>query len=213
MDAYSIIKNDINSFIRTWLKTGIIVNPQTGSDFFSSPTCIKSKHEFFQNEKEFVSNFAKTYESNKYFCALSDGSCFQISYSFEKKSKSKIYLSNASLCYLPCVTEGEFKNDYVRFDYDTCNPNFFHPSAHLHIGFKGKVRLPTNEVMLFSEFFKLIMYLYYPDWFLTINRVEKVKNTMDNTKEGKLTKFLPISKELQKFIFMDIHNINEKTMQ
>ena len=47
MDAYNAIKQDITSFIRTWIKTGIIVNPQVGGDFFSNKDVISSKYSFF----------------------------------------------------------------------------------------------------------------------------------------------------------------------
>ena len=51
MDAYNAIKQDITSFIRTWIKTGIIVNPQVGGDFFSNKDVISSKYSFFETKR------------------------------------------------------------------------------------------------------------------------------------------------------------------
>ena len=206
MDVYNCIKQDINSFVRTWTKTGIIVNPQVGGDFFSFQDKIVSKHCMFENEEEFIQKFTETYEAGQYFCALEDGSYFQISYNFERKKKNKKVVK-ASLSYLPCVVDGVYRNDYVRLDYDASNQSFFHPASHLHVGFRGNIRIATDELLLFSEFFKFIMYLYYPKIYLQLEHKEKVSHSRVED-EGKLTQYMPISKELMKFAYLKTSGIN-----
>lgn len=206
MDAYSKIKDDLVSFVRTWTKTGIINNPQIGGDFFSNMESISSKYNFFKNEEEYILGFAKAYAKNQYLCTLPDGSLFQISYSFVMKNKRQRYVSKASLTYLPCVTEGVFDNDYIRLDYDVDNQNFFHPAAHLHVGFKGNFRLASNELLCFSEFFKFITYLYYPEIYLKLVGKDRIKHTLQ-TEEGKYTKQLPNSEELDDFVHLTTDKI------
>ena len=206
MDAYNAIKQDITSFIRTWIKTGIIVNPQVGGDFFSNKDVISSKYSFFRDEEDYISNFAESYENGRYLCALSDGSFFQINYLFEHHSKRKQYISKASLSYLPCVTDGAYANDYIRMDYDAESQNYFHPAAHLHVGFKGNFRLAADELLCFSEFFKFMMYLYYPDIYLKLEKKEDIKHT-PMEEEGKYTKNIPISKELKEFVYFTASQI------
>lgn len=206
MDAYSKIKDDLVSFVRTWTKTGIIINPQIGGEFFSSKESISSKYIFFKNEDEYILGFARAYAKNQYLCTLPDGSLFQISYSFVTKNKRQRYVSKASLTYLPCVTDGVYDNDYIRLDYDVDNQNFFHPAAHLHVGFRGNFRLASNELLCFSEFFKFITYLYYPEIYLTLVGKDRIKHTL-KTEEGKYTKQLPNSTELDNFVHITTDKI------
>ena len=207
MDAFNEIKQDLNSFVRTWTKTGIIINPQIGGDFFSNEESISSKYSFFKDEDEYISNFAKAYENGQYLCALPDGSFFQIKYGFVRKTKNKRYIVKANLAYLPSVNDGVFNNEYVRIDYDIDSQNFFHPAAHLHVGFKGNFRLASNELLCFSEFFKFIMYLYYPETYLKLVGKESIKNSLYEN-EGKYTKNVPISKELNDFVHIRMSNLH-----
>ena len=82
MDAFREIKQDLLSFVRTWTKTGIVVNPQIGGDFFSDEENINSKYIFFKTEEDYIANFAESYEKGQYLCALEDGSFFQIRYCY-----------------------------------------------------------------------------------------------------------------------------------
>lgn len=109
-----------------------------------------------------------------------------------------------NLCYLPPVTEtGEIKNEYIRIDYNNSSDNsFFHAYAHVHIGFRNAVRIPIDEVLLFSEFLKLILYLFYPDYFKSFcSETHKTTNTQDKSVFGKLTKDKILTKELERFFY------------
>ncbi len=207
MDAFNEIKHDLTSFVRTWTKTGIIVNPQIGGDFFSDEERISSKYSFFKDEEEYILNFAKTYESGQYLCALPDGSFFQIKYGFVRKTKNKRYVVKANLAYLPSVNDGIYNNEYIRLDYDIDSQSFFHPVAHLHVGFKGCFRLASNELLCFSEFFKFIMYLYYPEVYLRLEGKENIRSSLYDG-EGKYTKTIPISRELDNFVHITMNNLH-----
>ncbi|MCI8596527.1 MAG: DUF2290 domain-containing protein [Clostridia bacterium] len=206
MDAYKLIKEDIQSFVRTWLKTGLISNPQIGGDFFSDLISIKSKLSLIKDEEEYIKNFVDNYEKGMYLLTIDDGSFFQAAYEFNRM-KNAVYLVKASISYFPCVNAGKLIHPYIRLDYDSKIQNsFFHAITHLHIGFDNGIRIPTDEIPLFSEFFKFIMYLYYHDKFLKI--VNKKAITDTHTKDrGRLTQYIPISKELGDFVHLKLSNI------
>ncbi len=51
-------------------------------------------------------------------------------------------------------------------DFNNSSANsFFHAYAHLHIGFRNSIRIPVDEVFLFSEFLAFILYLFYLEQF------------------------------------------------
>lgn len=208
MDAYKLIKDDIQSFVRTWLKTGLINNPQIGKDFFSNPTSIQSKHSMIKDETDYINNFVSNYEKGMYLLAIEDGSVFQVEYEFNRNKKT-VYLVKASLGYLPGIQNGELLHSYIRLDYDTLGENsFFHATCHLHIGFNRDIRIPSDDVPLFSEFFKFIMYLFYHDKFLKLIN----KNTISNTYSkniGRLTQYIPLSNELSSFAHLKFSNITK----
>ena len=196
-----MVKDDIQSFFNTWIKKGLVINPQVGGKFFSNPLEISSKHWFFENEEDYKARYVESYENNLYFCAIEDGSCFQITYKFEKDKKNT-YVKEASLSFLPCVTDGTDLFDYIRIDYDSQNQNYFHPAVHMHVGFKGKMRIPVNEIPKFSEFFAFIMYLYYPKKYLELMKVEEIKHTPVRSEKGFFTRTIPISEEIMNYIYL-----------
>lgn len=203
MNAHEIISKDIKSFVSKALHTGVLVNPKTPGDFYSNKSSIKSKYSFFSNEEDYISNYHKKYELGEYFIALCDGSYIQINYEFETKRKRDSYLKKMNLCYLPAVVDGEIKNEYIRIDYsDTTDNSFFHPYAHVHIGFKNTIRIPINEILLFSEFIKIIFYLFYPDEFKKIFPEIKTTNTIEKSVVGKATNKKVITNELESFMYL-----------
>ena len=201
MDAYKTIKDDIKSFFSTWLKKGLVINPQIGGEFFANPLGISSKHWFFENERDYIDSYVEAYEKNLYFCAIDDGSCFQIRYEFES-DKRNTYVKEASLSFLPCVTDGTYSFDYIRIDYDLKNQSYFHPTVHMHVGFNDAIRIPMDEVPKFSDFFGLVMYLYYPEKYLKLLNIDEIKHTPIRNEQGLLTKMLPISEEIRKYTYL-----------
>ena len=108
------------------------------------------------------------------------------------------------ICYLPPVSEnGELRNEYIRIDYNNSPSNsFFHAYAHVHIGFRNSIRIPIDEVMLFSEFLNMILYLFYPEQFqLLCSEKHRIGNTKDKSQSGKLTKDKVLTKELEQFFY------------
>ncbi len=206
MDAYKIIKDDIQRFVRTWLKTGLICNPQISDKSFLTSRSIKSQISNIKSESEYIKDFASNYENGMYLLAIEDGSVFQVAYEFNG-SRRNIYLVKASISYLPSIQGGRLLHSYVRLDYDSnMKNNFFHPISHLHIGFDNDLRMPTDDIPLFSEFFKFIMYLYYHDKFLTIINKSEISDTYSKD-EGRLTPFVPLSIELRNFVHLKLSNI------
>jgi hypothetical protein len=103
---------------------------------------------------------------------------------------------------MPNVKDNKLVNEYVRVDYDTEVKNsFFHADAHLHIGFNGDIRIPIDEVMLFSEFCSFILYLYYSEDFKKLyNR--PVSHTIDKTIAGKVSINKVLSDELSRYLYI-----------
>lgn len=204
MDARKIVEDDIRACIRKAMKLGILSNPRMSGDFFGDRKIISSKYTRFANESDYLENYFKKYEQGEFFATLEDGAFLQINYEFEVQSKRTSYLEKMNLCYLPPVNEnGELKNEYIRIDFNNSSDNsFFHAYAHVHIGFRNAVRIPIDEVLLFSEFLEMILYLFYPEHFKTLcAEVYKTTNTKDKTLSGKLTKDKVLTKELEKYSY------------
>lgn len=146
----------------------------------------------------------RKYEQGEFLAAFQDGAFLQINYEFDLPSKNNSYLAKMNLCYLPPVTEtGEIRNEYIRIDYSNSPDNsFFHAYAHVHIGFRNAIRIPIDEVLLFSEFIKLILYLFYPEYFKSFcSEMHETTNTQDKSVFGKLTKDKILTKELERFFY------------
>lgn len=204
MDAHKIVEEDIQTYIRKAMKAGILVNPRISGDFFKKPTIISSKYTRFNDETDYLEQYSHKYENGEYFVALYDGAFFQIHYEFQVQRKSMVFLEKMNLCYLPPVSEnGELRNAYIRIDYNNSPSNsFFHAYAHVHIGFRNSIRIPIDEVMLFSEFLNMILYLFYPEQFqLLCSEKHRIGNTKDKSQSGKLTKDKVLTKELEQFFY------------
>lgn len=203
MDARQLIEDDIKQSIRTGMRLGILFNPRMSGDFFNSRIIISSHYSRFSNEEDFINNYVNQYEADQYLVALQDGSFFQVNYEFEVKKRVS-YLKKMNQCYLPSVNDGKITNDYLRLDYNNEKDNsFFHPYAHLHVGFKNTIRIPIDEVMLFSEFLLMVLYYYYPDDFKAIvGNEKKYGNTIQENGMGKMTKDKVLSLELEKYMYL-----------
>ena len=204
MDARKVVEEDIRTCIRKAMKLGILLNPRTSGDFFANRKKITSKYTRFIDEADYLENYFKKYEQGEFFATLNDGAFLQINYEFDIQSKKTSYLEKMNLCYLPPVTEaGELQNEYIRIDYNNSIDNsFFHAYAHVHIGFRNAIRIPIDEVLLFSEFLEMILYLFYPEQFkMLCAEVYKTTNTKDKTQFGKLTKDKILTKELEKYFY------------
>lgn len=204
MDAFKEVADDMRSCIGKALKQGILINPRTSGDFYNNPVCISSKYTMFTHLDDYLQNYHHTYEKGEYLAAFLDGSFLQVNYEFEKSGKKHSYLKKMNLCYLPVVEYNNTKNEYIRVDYDSTSPNsFFHPIAHVHIGFSNTIRLPIDEVFLFSEFLKWILYLYYPKEFVTYsNNSMATGNTINTKVNGRITKSKVLSSELEAYFYL-----------
>lgn len=205
MDARKAVEEDIKRCIRKATKLGILANPRMSGEFFSDRKFISSKYTRFADENDYLENYFKKYENGEFFATLDDGAFLQIHYEFDIQSKRTTYLTKMNLCYLPPVSEnGELQNDYIRIDYSNSPDNsFFHSFAHVHIGFGGSIRIPLNDVLFFSEFLELVLYLFYPDQFkLFCKDIRKTSNTRDKSQTGKLTKDKVLTKELEDFFYL-----------
>lgn len=202
MDAYKKVQEDITISVKKAMKLGILINPRMSGDFFKNRKKIASKYSYFVNETDYLENYSKKYEQGEFLIALDDGAFLQINYEFDVKKRVS-YLEKMNLCYLPPVTNGEVKNEYIRIDYNNSDDNsFFHAFAHVHIGFKNDIRIPINEVLLFSEFLELLLYLFYPEQFkLFCKEKYKTTNIKDTSQQGKLTKDKVLTQELEKFFY------------
>lgn len=204
MDARKIVEEDIKTCIRKAMKLGILSNPRMSGNFFDDRRTISSKYTRFVGEADYLENYSKKYEQGDFFATLEDGAFFQINYEFDVPSKNKSYLKKMNLCYLPPVTEnGETVNEYIRIDYsDSSDNSFFHAYAHVHIGFRNTIRIPIDEVLLFSEFLEMILYFFYSEQFEKFCKDKyKVSNTVDKDVSGKLTKHKILTKEIEKYFY------------
>ena len=178
MNAYNIINSDLR-------KTNLIVNPQECTD---NGIIISSQNTFFRNQNEYLKEYSHAYEERKYLCALNDGSYFQIHYEFEKRSKHKVYINKMNLCFLPAVKNQIMIHNYVRLDFEANAKNsFFHSQAHMHVGFDNGLRIPIDEILLFSDFFEMILFFYYPDLLPSWNSNLEIGHTIIK-EEGKMSK-------------------------
>ena len=206
MDARRIVELDIQNFIRKALHIGVLINPRLSGEFFKDRQRISSKYTRFADEEDYLENYYKKYEEGEYLAAFIDGAFLQINYEFSIKGKNSSFLEKMNLCYLPPVIEGKITNEYVRVDYSNTDDNsFFHPYAHIHIGFRNTIRIPVDEVMLFSEFVKMILYHFYPTQFVELfGESIRTTNTKDTTHLGKLTKEKILTNELTKYYHLKI---------
>lgn len=202
MDARKIVEDDIQTCIRKAMKLGILSNPRMSGNFFKDRKTISSKYTRFADEAAYLENYFRKYEQGEYLATLEDGAFLQINYEFDIQSKKTSYLKKMNLCYLPPVTEaGEITNEYIRIDYSNSSDNsFFHAYAHVHIGFRNAIRIPIDEVLLFSEFLEMILYFFYPDQFKAFCAgTYQTSNTKDKSTPGKLTKDRVLTKELAQY--------------
>ncbi len=200
MDAYKIVVDDMRDCISKALRLHILSNPRISGEFYKNPTCISSKYTRFADQTDYLQNSHHRYEDGEYLATFQDGAFLQVNYEFEKAGKRTSYLKKMNLCYLPAVESGDLKNEYIRVDFDNSSSNsFFHPIAHVHIGFSNAIRLPIDEVLLFSEFLKWILYLYYPDDYKSYTGTPRISNTIDKSTTGKVTKNKVLSRELEAY--------------
>ncbi len=205
MDAYKIVVDDLQLCIRKAMKLGILTNPRTSGEFYNNRIAISSKYTRFTDEADYLENYFRKYEQGEYLVALNDGAFFQINYEFQLQGKKTVYLEKMNLCYLPPVNErGELRNEYIRIDFSNSPDNsFFHAYAHVHIGFRNSIRIPIDEVVLFSEFLNLILYLFYPEQFALLSSdTYRMSNTKDKTKSGRLTKDKVLTQELEQYFYL-----------
>ena len=204
MDAYKIVAADMQESINKALRLRILSNPRIQGNFYKNPSCISSKYTRFANLADYLQNYHHKYELGEYLASLQVGAFLQVLYEFERTGKRHAYLTKMNLCYLPAVDDDSMKNEYIRVDFDSTNQNsFFHPVAHVHIGFTNSVRLPVDEVFLFSEFLRWILYLYYPEDFQTYTDGSiRTSNTVDKSTDGKITKNRVLSTELETYYYL-----------
>lgn len=204
MDAHKVVAEDIRSSISKALKLRILSNPRIEGDFYKDPTCISSKYTRFVDQADYLQNYHHKYEKGEYLATLQDGAFLQVNYEFEKSGRKHSYLRKMNLCYLPAIDNDCIKNEYIRIDYDASSKSsFFHPIAHIHIGFTNTIRLPIDEVLLFSEFLRWILYLYYPEDFETFTKgFIQTGNSVDKRTTGKITESKVLSSELEAFFYL-----------
>ena len=204
MDARKIVEDDIQACIRKAMKLGILSNPRMSGNFFKDRKTISSKYTRFADEANYLENYFRKYEQGEYLATFQDGAFLQINYEFNIQSRKTSFLEKMNLCYLPPVNEtGEITNEYIRIDYSNSSDNsFFHACAHVHIGFRNAIRIPIDEVLLFSEFLEMILYFFYPDQFKSFcTGTYQTGNTKDKTTSGKLTKERILTKELEQYFY------------
>lgn len=196
MNAYNMIRTDLRKTIINALKLKIIVNPQECTD---NEIMISSQNTFFRNQFEYLQEYAHSYEKRKYLCALNDGSFFQIHYEFEKRNKHNIYVKKMNLCYLPAVQNQTIAHNYIRLDFEANAKNsFFHSQAHMHIGFDDGLRIPVDEIPLFSDFFEMILFFYYPELLPSWNSNLTIGHTIIK-EEGRISKCRILPLELDDY--------------
>lgn len=200
MNAFREISDDLRKTIVKGLQHKIIVNPNPPSE---TPSSISSRYTFFRNEEEYKSEYVRAYEKNEYLFAMNDGSFFQINYEFNKKSKNKVYFSKMNLCFLPNIIDDKLTHSYIRLDFDPGNNSFFHSQAHLHIGFESDIRLPVNDIILFSDFFEFIIYLFYNEALPVWNEKLKIGHTISKGLD-RLSEYDILPKELENYFYLHL---------
>lgn len=208
MDARKLVEEDLKKCIAKALRLKVLSNPRISGDFFSNRQQITSKYTFFTCEHDYLEKYSKSYEQGEFLATLNDGAFLQINYEFVLPRKNTSYLAKMNLCYLPPVEADEIKNEYIRIDYDNSSSSFFHASAHVHFGFRNTMRIPINEVLLFSEFLQLVLYLFYPDSFRLLFENGTRMTTTRNTLPEKLTKERVLLDELEDFYYLRVTNTN-----
>lgn len=204
MNARQVVEEDIKIFSKKALKNGILINPRMSGDFFKNKNEISSKYSRFSDEEDYLMRYNKQYEDGEFFAAFEDGAFLQINYEFNIQSRNISYVSKMNLCFLPSVVDNRMEHEYIRIDYNDSDDNsFFHTFAHMHIGFKNKFRLPLEDVFLFSDFLRIILYLYYPNNFNSLfSGTYKVSNTIKKGLYGTVTKEHVLTDEVQENIYL-----------
>ena len=200
MDAKTVILNDIKRTINKGLKLKILMNPRLPS---TERTVISSKYTFFTDEADYCSRYHQAYEEEKYLFAMDDGSYFQINYEFDIKSKYNSFVKKQNLCFLPGISSktGKPIHCYLRLDYDSGETNsFFHPQAHLHIGLGNDLRIPVNNILKLSDFFELVLYLYYSEYLSKWNDKLKIGHSISVADDG-LSRYQILADELKSFFY------------
>jgi len=206
MDAFKNIKEDLSSVIKKALKCKIIQNPRIGGKFFDNKNLISSKYSYFRDEEDYKNSLPRKYEDDEYlFTMIEDSGLFQANYEFERPAKRKCHLKKMNLCYLPPVEDGVVLKDYIRIDYHDDNIGFFHSNVHMHVGFLSRIRIPLDEVLLFSEFFNFILYFHYPDSFKRFNKEMPITHTF-STGSPRMTRNVVLSNELKNFVYLQTQN-------
>ncbi len=201
MNAYKEVKQDIKRTISIGLSNGILVNPK---DPKATDISITSKHSFIDKCDNYSESYQHDYELGNYLFAMNDGSYFQIHYDFINKSKNTSYIKQSSLCFLPGLNQetGQPIHSYLRLDYDSEGKNsFFHPQAHLHVGIGNDLRIPVDNILLFSDFFEFVLYLFYHDYLKKWNKKLIIGHTLTLGEEG-LTKYKVLADELTSYFFL-----------
>lgn len=200
MNAKVEIMDDIKRTISKGLDLKILMNPRLPS---IEGTVISSRYTFFNDEEDYCSRYHQAYEEEEYLFAMDDGSYFQINYEFDIKSKYKSFIKKQNLCFLPGISPetGKPIHCYLRLDYDSEEANsFFHPQAHLHIGLGNDLRIPVDNVLKLSDFFELVLYLYYGDYLSKWNNQLKIGHSITVVNEG-LSKYQILADELKSFFY------------
>lgn len=200
MNAKTEIMEDIKGTINKGLKLKILMNPRLPS---IEETVISSRYTFFNDEEDYCLRYHEAYEEEKYLFAMDDGSYFQINYEFDIKSKYKSFVKKQNLCFLPGISPktGKPIHCYLRLDYDSGEANsFFHPQAHLHIGLGNDLRIPVDNILKLSDFFELVLYLYYGEYLSKWNNKLKIGHSISVVNDG-LSKYQILADELKSFFY------------
>ncbi len=203
MNAKKIIEDDISNLIKKAFIKNIIKNARTKNTFVGG-NYVSSPYTFFEHKDDYINQFTNVVDQSKYlFMMTCDESMFQINYEFKINSSKKSYVNKMNLCFLPFVAGNlKMEKDYIRIDYDSNVGSFFHSDAHMHIGFSDHLRIPINEIFLFSEFFNFILYLYYKDIYKEFNSIQSFTHNYPNDNSPRYTKKCVLSKELSSFIYI-----------
>lgn len=206
MNARKLVEEDMKEFICKALKNGVLLNPRIGGSFYNDRYKISSKYTRFLDEEDYLERYYKQYEAGEYLAVFFDGAFLQINYEFSVISKNVSHLAKMNLCFLPPVEDGKIIKEYIRIDFtDSAENSFFHPFAHLHIGFRNYIRIPLEEVTIFSEFMRIVLYLFYPKEFqILYGETYKTTNTRNTNILGKLTKHRVLTSELENNCYLRI---------
>jgi len=207
MNAYQEIKSDISKLITNGLKLGLIVNPRASDRIFHGNR-ISSGYTFFDDEKEYIEKRRESYEKDLFLFALKDGAILQLNYEFDINKKVST-ISKINIAYLPALDDSDkpLSSNYIRVDYDPGNKSnsIFHESTHAHIGFYSTPRIALSKIVRPSEFFELILFLFYPGDFTiwTKRNIPSGKYQTEKLGAKELTKNKACSEWIQKFFHIE----------